>query len=171
MKFSDIKPFTRCSSYCVTVPWSHLERHIERAMEMNLDLDPDFQRAHVWTPEKQIRYVEYILRQGHSSRELWFNHTQWNGNPTKGRYEIVDGKQRLQAARMFLANQIPAFGYHYEEYEDPLRFTVAYFNWHVNDLKTREEVLQFYLDLNEGGVVHTEEELSRVRALLEAEKK
>jgi hypothetical protein len=40
----------------------------------------------------------------------------------------------------------------------------------VNDLKTREEVLQWYLDLNSGGVVHTEEELNRVREMLEKEK-
>ncbi len=41
----------------------------------------------------------------------------------------------------------------------------------VNDLQTRAEVLQWYLDLNEGGVVHTSEELNRVRAMLAKEQK
>lgn len=41
--------------------------------------------------------------------------------------------------------------------------------WSVNELRTRAEVLRWYLQLNSGGVVHTEEELARVRALLEAE--
>ena len=40
------------------------------------------------------------------------------------------------------------------------------FRWHVNDLSTYSEVLQWYLDLNSGGTVHTEEELNRVQQLL-----
>ena len=34
-------------------------------------------------------------------------------------------------------------------------------------VKTREEVLSWYLDLNSGGTVHTEEELTKVRGLIE----
>ena len=40
----------------------------------------------------------------------------------------------------------------------------------INDLETRAEVLDFYLQYNGCGVAHSEEELARVRALLEAEK-
>jgi len=39
----------------------------------------------------------------------------------------------------------------------------------VNDLQTRAEVLQWYIDFNSGGVVHTAEEIARVKALLEKE--
>jgi hypothetical protein len=39
----------------------------------------------------------------------------------------------------------------------------------VNELKTRREVLQWYLDLNAGGVVHTTKEIERVRELLAKE--
>jgi len=37
-------------------------------------------------------------------------------------------------------------------------------------LEKAGEVLQWYLDFNSGGVVHTEEELKKVRELLESEK-
>lgn len=40
----------------------------------------------------------------------------------------------------------------------------------MNDLDTQAEVLQWYLDINSGGVVHTEAELDKVRWLLEVEK-
>jgi hypothetical protein len=41
----------------------------------------------------------------------------------------------------------------------------------VNDLKTKAEVLQWYLDINSGGVVHTETELEKVKRLLTKEKR
>jgi hypothetical protein len=39
----------------------------------------------------------------------------------------------------------------------------------INDLKTKKEVLQWYLDFNTGGTVHTEEEIVKVKKLLEQE--
>lgn len=37
----------------------------------------------------------------------------------------------------------------------------------VNDLKTRAEVMQWYVDMNSGGTVHSAEEIDRVRSLIE----
>ncbi len=84
---------------------------------------------------------------------------------------LVDGKQRLHAALRFMRNEIPAFGTLKDDYEDnlPLSSTSLYFN--INSLKTKAEVLQWYLDLNTGGVVHTNDEIEKVKKMLEAEKK
>lgn len=69
-----------------------------------------------------------------------------------------------------MSNEIPAFGNYFADYTDKLRLTDASFRMCINDLKTRAEVLQWYLEMNSGGVVHTDEELNRVRRLLEAER-
>ena len=55
------------------------------------------------------------------------------------------------------------------EFEDEFDhlMTMRFF---VNDLKTRKEVLQWYVDLNAGGTVHTEAEIDKVRKLLVLEK-
>lgn len=169
--FRAIPQFTRSGNYQVNISWSYLEQQLESWNDRKrspLVLDPDFQRAHVWNEEKHIRYVEYVLRGGKASRILYFNCSSWMGNFNTP-VELVDGKQRLEAARKFLRNELPVFGHLFEEYSDQLGFR-ADFVFVVNDLKTRAEVLQWYLDLNEGGVVHTSEELDKVRALLEAEK-
>jgi hypothetical protein len=171
MRFQDIPKFTRNAGYHVTVSWRYLEQHIKQNQNPGsavLDLDPDFQRAHVWTEQQQTRYVEYILRGGMSSRAIYLNCVGWM-HGFKGPYVLVDGKQRLQAVRRFLANEIPAFGARFSEYTDRLHMDYS-FDWYVNDLSTRAEVLQWYLDLNSGGVVHTSEELDKVKLLLAQEK-
>ena len=172
MRFQDIPKFTRNAGYHVTVSWRYLESHIKEAQQWGsaiLDLDPDFQRAHVWTEQQQIRYIEYILRGGMSSRAIYLNCAGW-GYSYEGPYVLVDGKQRLQAVRRFLANEIPAFGARIDEYTDKLHMDYS-FDWYINDLATRAEVLQWYLDLNSGGVVHTSDELAKVKTLLEQEGK
>lgn len=169
-KFSDIKQFTRTGSYNVNVPWLSLERHLESWTREPpyLDLEPDFQREHVWTVTQQRAYIEYILRGGRSGRILYFNCPGWNIGEM-GQMVIVDGKQRLQAVRHFLSNNFGVFGGNYfKDYTDILRPVKCDFIFSVNDLETRQEVLQWYLEMNSGGTPHTEGELDKVRNLLKA---
>lgn len=171
MKFQDIEPLTPWGNYKVDVPWNYLEDTLKKYQtDYNLDLDPDFQRGHVWTPDKQIAYVEYILRGGQFSRHIIFNCPGWM-NDFEGQMVLVDGKQRIQAVRKFLSNELPVFnGYRLKDFEGNERIPYYYdFTFHINNLRTRAEVLKFYLDLNSGGVIHTEEELNRVRDLLAQE--
>jgi len=88
---------------------------------------------------------------------------------------VIDGKQRLTALVKFFASEIPA------EFRDGLR--VLYKDLELVSQRkvkmssvaigicggmTQAEIIDFYLALNEGGTVHTEAEINRVRALLEA---
>ena len=57
----------------------------------------------------------------------------------------------------------------FSDFSEKLRMTKADFVFKINDLATRKEVLQWYLDLNEGGVMHTEEEINKVRIMLNDE--
>lgn len=169
-KVSEIPKFIASGHYQVTVDWDCVEIWLERKQRQNLELNPDFQRGHVWTQDKQIKYVEFILRGGKSSRILYFNCPGWMAD-FRGPMQLVDGKQRLEAVRAFLRNEIPAFGSLYNDWEPGIiARTDASFIFNVNDLSTRAEVLQWYLDLNSGGVVHTEDELQKVRDLLAMEK-
>lgn len=170
--FRDIPTFTRNAGYMVNVGLDYLpDQYIRFVVQYGLDVAPDFQRGHVWTQDQKIRFIEYMLRGGTSGLDIFINCPNWNEgdigpNVPNGWCVLVDGKQRLDAALGFLNNEFPAFGHYFREYEDKPRLTRANFRWHVNDLKTREECLQWYLDLNSGGTVHSEEELDRVRSLL-----
>lgn len=171
MKFRDIPQFPQ-AHHEVSVAWKYLEETLERWAETfdggkgGLNLDPDYQREHVWTREQQTAYVEYALMGGETGRTIIWNNPTWNQSfeaPT----ELVDGKQRLEAARAFLRNEIPAFGTLLKDYEDKLPAMDPRFVFQVCKLKTREEILRLYLNINAGGTPHTQEELDRVRSLLE----
>lgn len=169
--FQDIPPFIRWNSYIIDMWWTEVERWIERHNEdFGVELDPDFQRAHVWTRDKQIAYVEHCLRGGRASNTIHWNCHDWHECTGKHPLVLVDGKQRLEAVRAFLCGDIPAFGTLYPDFTGVMRPLVgASFKFHVNNLPTRADVLRWYLELNAGGVVHTEKELEKVRKLLQKE--
>lgn len=171
-RFQDVPQFTRVAPYAVDVGWDYLKDHLENhGVGNDLDLDPDFQRGHVWSEDKRVGFVEFVLRGGTSARNLYFNCPGF-AHGRLGNYVLVDGKQRLTAAVDFLDDKIKVFGgLVYSDFTDRLDIMTVRFRWHVNDLKTRAEVLQWYLDLNTGGVVHTSEEIEKVKCLLAKEKK
>lgn len=162
--------------YRANTNWNYLEKWIEEnSKKMDgfpvLDLNPDFQRGHVWTQSQQIRFVEHVLSGGRSSSLLKFNCPSWLGY-AKHNYDefvIVDGKQRLEAVRSFLRGEFKAHGYYFGEYDKSVFRLQTDFIIMVNTLQTRKEVLQWYLDLNTGGTVHTTDEIEKVRELLEKE--
>lgn len=165
------KKFTPAPTYRVTVMWDYMEETIANWQDKStgpnsaLDLNPDFQREHVWTTDQQIQYVEYILSGGMSGKEIYFNCVGWMRSYV-GPFVIVDGKQRLQAVRRFMANEIPIFGDNYrKDIEGRLRLNAS-FTFAVNDLKTRADVLKWYLEMNTGGTPHTEEEIQKAKDLL-----
>jgi hypothetical protein len=164
--------FTRDGDYEVNIGLEFLERKIQEfEQDYNLELNPDFQRGNVWTDEQQISFVEFYLRGGKTARVIYFNCPYWN-DYNNDKYDMgmvcVDGLQRLTALRRFLNNEIPAFGTLYKDFEDRISSDVDLL-FNVNNLKTRKEVLQWYIEFNSGGTVHTEEEIERVKRLLDFE--
>ena len=58
-KFRDIPQFTTDGCYQVNYPIMSLVKYIEEEVKtMGLQLNPNFQRGHVWTEEQQIAWLE-----------------------------------------------------------------------------------------------------------------
>ena len=116
-----------------------------------------------------MSFIEYVLRGGKSGKILYFNNPSWNHMKYEGYNDFVcvDGLQRITAIRRFLNNEIRAFGQFYYEFggmTDIVRHDMLV---NVNDLQTKREVLQWYIEMNSGGTPHTEEEIERVKKLME----
>jgi len=156
-------------NYQVNISLNFIKEKIEKDVrEMGLNLNPDFQRPHVWNLEQRIAYIEFLLKGG-KSNPIYFNHEEWMKS-FNGEYVIVDGKQRLSSILMFLNDEFTVFknlddegiGYYSSEF-DYIPNDVVFI---VNNLPNRKLVLQWYLQMNEGNVAHTEEELDKVRNML-----
>jgi hypothetical protein len=167
MKFKDKLSFTSNVNYQVCVKWDSLESHINRDKPY-LDINPDFQRCHVWTKKQQIEYIEYKIKGGPGGDFIYCNCPGWM-NDFRGPYEVVDGKQRINAVLNFIRNKIKAFGYYYNQFEDRIPHYLE-FIWHVHDLKTRKELLKWYLELNTKGTPHKKSEIEKVKSMLKNEK-
>lgn len=170
-KFSDIPIFTRDGSYQVDVDIRHIPGWIkDMEDEMGLELNPGFQRGHVWTRDQQIAWLEFFLRGGKTGNICYFNCPSWQRDVPEDAYNefvCVDGLQRLTAVCAFVNNEIPVFGSYYREYEDPRKLSNTLLKLNVNDLKTEQEVLQWYVDMNNGGTPHTKEEIKRVEQMIQ----
>ena len=116
--------------------------------------------------------MEFFLRGGKSGIDIYFNDPYFQNwsDEVKDSYKdfvCVDGLQRLTAVQRFIGNEIRVFGSYYKEYSDPRMLNSYSLIFHINDLKSEKEVLQWYLDMNAGGTPHTTEEIERVKKMIE----
>ncbi len=171
MRFKDIPEFINDGFYQIDVSWEYMMQWLdEQIHEEGLQLNPDFQRGHVWTDIQQIDFLEFILRGGKTGRILYFNHPNWHHLWEKGEYHdfvCVDGLQRITAIQRFMHDEIPAFGLFYSNFEGETDLIRHSMKININTLKTKKEVLKWYIQLNVGGTPHTPKEIARVKKLME----
>ena len=151
--------------------------------EGEIDMDPPYQRDHVWTETQQMDFMGFLLEGGRAPeffvRELPYTDPR---NPTPPYYEIVDGKQRMLAMYRWWKGEIPArlgpeYNYRLIWMKDfglvSLRRIKRDVSCNVQFLKekTDAQIMRLYLRLNRGGTPHTEEEIAKVQTMLEALKK
>ena len=102
MLFRDIPQFVHDGGYTCDIPFESLPDEVKRFItKYGLQMQPDFQRAHVWSNKQSIKFVEFLLRGGSSSRIIYFNHPGWM-SCYEGDFVLVDGLQRLTACMQFV---------------------------------------------------------------------
>lgn len=173
IRFRDIPQFIDEGNYRVDVNFEHLDSWLrEFEEEQGLQLNPDFQRGHVWTEEQQVKFVEFILQGGKTGRDIYLNNPDWHSPNLETDYHdfvCVDGLQRITAIRRFLNNEIKVFGHYYIGFEGPTDIIRHNMVLHVNCLNTKKDVLTWYVQMNNGGTPHSKEEIERVQKMIEGE--
>jgi len=135
-----------------------------------INLDPDYQRGHVWTVEQQQAFVGHMLEGGATPMVILNRDSSCVDVD-----EVVDGKQRITAVAAWIKGEIAAEltdGIHVylSDFSDDDQRKIMGLGGPNMDcsyvMLARPDVLRLYLRLNRGGTVHTKEEINRVRALL-----
>jgi len=163
MNFRDIKSLPS-ANYTVGIPWDFLAEWLDKDRGMKVDMNPEYQRGYVWSQDQKTFYLEHILKGGLGGRDIFWNCPGWMTTFT-GPMELVDGKQRISAVLEFMADRIPCFGTLYSEYEGFLPGSIS-FTFHIHNLENKQEIIEWYIAMNTGGSIHTEEDLAPAYALL-----
>ena len=134
--------------------------------EFPWDLDPDYQRGHVWTLRQRELFLGHVIENGQTPL-VWVE----EGAHGLGPYRVIDGKQRIMSFLMFIEGTVAAElsdgrKISYRDFDEIDRRFCPSIRVALVHFGTRAEELRFYLKLNRGGSVHTDEEIDRVRALL-----
>ena len=145
-----------------------------REMGGVFELEPDFQRGHVWSDDQRKGYVEALLR-ATAPINILFNCPGWSrsdggeGDIPRYTLQCIDGLQRLTAVRKFIAGELTVFnGLKAADLKgSPFDIRKYYLKFSVYEFNSKAQLLQFYLDLNGGGTIHPQSELDRVRRLLD----
>lgn len=164
--------------YTIDVDFSYLEKQLAGYARDwgGLNLEPEFQRGHVWTEAQRAAYIEGIFRGtvNDGLQVIQFNVPQWENDEPDGdlphEVQIVDGLQRLTTIRMFMANELRAFGMTAQEMGgcqfDPKRSRYRV-KFAVHAFTHKSDLLRYYLAINAGGTPHSQDELMRVAMLLD----
>jgi len=169
-----IKPL-RTAKWSADYRWDTLERSVTKLGNDygSLELNPDFQRGHVWTQSQQVYFIENCLRGvvAASGYLLQFNCADFSDegadSDLPSGLQCVDGLQRYTAVTEFVKGNIKPFGLAADELAgtcfSPKRM---YMKIAIHDFTRRADLLEHYLALNAGGTPHSAEEIERVRGLL-----
>jgi len=150
------------------------------------NLNPDYQRGPVWTPQQQAEFVGHVLAGG-LTPPIYVQRYDSPDNVPEGAdvpyhklpSEVIDGQQRVRAIVAFIGGDIGARVFHQREGDaEPCWHTYRYADTNEaerggRDMSSkvvyvdlaREDRLRFYLRLN-SGIAHTEAELDKVRLML-----
>lgn len=164
---------------------SQIERFMRDVDKENkLNLFPKFQRELVWDVHHQTKFMESVLRGlvPHSINLIRFNdpslgNIQGNfiapDSDLPNETQCIDGLQRFYSMLCYMRGELSPFGLsrdqieatYYGVHAQNLCFTVAWY-----DFQYESDLIEFYRDLNWGGIPHSSEEFTRICKLIEVAK-
>ena len=173
MKLSSLKHAVQDPNYRIHVPWSELESMLGRYRDVYaLRLNPDFQRGHAWDSLDQKMYIQAKLTGRVQPDVIRLNCPGWQGD-VRGQMVCVDGLQRITAALAFMHNEFAVSLCDETTTFDNVKFSDiedfsdrVYFEFMVNSLIKKSDVIRWYIGLNWRGKPHSASEYERVSSLL-----
>jgi hypothetical protein len=133
----------------------------------NLDMSPDYQRGNVWNLDDKVSLIDSIFNDIDIGKFV-IVFTGYTGN---SHYEILDGKQRLNAIIEFYENRFEYMG---KTYYNLNGFDQSKFCNHmislarVDQTLTSEMKYRYFLRLNTGGKVQDPKHIEYVKGLLDS---
>jgi len=135
-----------------------------KAYYFGIDFNPDYQRDYVWELKDKVALIDSIYNNIDIGK-FAFIKKDYSDDLL---YEILDGKQRIRAILDFYEDRFQYQNKYFsdltireQDHFENYKITMA----EVSDL-TEEQILKYFLMLNTGGKVMSEEHLNKIREKL-----
>jgi len=174
------QPTGATTSYWMSDFPDYVDGKARRTEEEPWNLNPDYQRGHVWTQEQAEKFMGHMLEGGDVPKifvQRWDSPDNAPADHKHDYYdlpaEVIDGQQRVRAICDWVKGNISAEladgrKIWFKDCNEIERRRLPQVRITWVDI-SREERLRFYLKLNRGGTIHTEEEIQKVRDMLAEE--
>lgn len=142
---------------------------LSKAYYFGIDMEPDYQRGLVWEEKNKIALLDSMFKGIDIGKFVFI--TKASENTNEPFYEILDGKQRLNALLDFFNDEFKYQGYYFSQLCPPDQ---RYLNRYIISVAQTEEPLsdkekyEYFLSLNIGGIPQSEEQIKKVKKLLTA---
>lgn len=136
-----------------------------------LDLEPDYQRDHVWGIDQKIALIDSIFKNVDIGK-FTIIRRPFSEKRTHY-YEVLDGKQRIQALIDFFECRFEYKGKTYNDlhWRDRNHFKGYSVSWAETEPLTNEQKYRYFLKLNVSGIPMSEDQLNKVRLMWIKEQK
>lgn len=133
--------------------------------------DPEYQRGYVWTLEDKQKLIHSMMQRYDIGKMVFIKRNY--SDTRKELYEILDGKQRLNAMQEFYEGRFTYQGYTFHQMSGTDRRAfeecrVQYLDI-SEDHATRADKLYIFLSVNIAGVPQSEEHMAYIRRELDME--
>lgn len=145
-----------------------LQSFLGKLYYFRVDMNPEYQRDFVWSPDDNVSLIDSIFRNINIGT-FAFVHLPYEDD--KPSYEILDGKQRLNAISLFYENRFPYRGLFFndlnrKEKHHFVNYSVSYAE--IENI-TRQQKLRYFYLMNRKGRVMTDEHLRKIELMIAGE--
>jgi hypothetical protein len=130
-------------------------------------MDADYQRDYVWTLQDKHNLIDSIFNNIDIGKFV-FIMLKWEEHPLNYLYEVLDGKQRINAVTEFYENRFTYNGLFFNQLSKWEQWHFKEYHVNVAEISniTREQKIRYFLTLNVSGKVMDKEHLKKVENML-----
>ena len=145
-----------------------VESLLHYALFFGVDNNPDYQRGLVWSDEDKTNLIDSIFRNIDIGKFV-FVELPYQSVESPG-YEVLDGKQRLNAIVDYYLNKYPYKGVYYNDLSREEKYWFLQRGVAIAKVReqiTEEQKLKYFLMLNTTGHVMDKEHLKRIETRIQ----
>ncbi len=130
-----------------------------------VDMNPSYQRGYVWSQEDKHLLIDSIFKNMDIGKFVFVHLPFKSQSPS---YEILDGKQRLNAISEFYLNEFSYSGYFFHDLAKHEQYHFQHYFISYAEIRdiSEQQKLRYFLTLNRSGKVMDQKHLSKIENML-----